>query len=118
MAFSDASDEKLMREAAAGRFSAFDEFMERHQGRIYNFLWRLLGSREAASALFEGLWSELYKMRGSQAASRDAATLAFGLAARRAVRLLSENPSLSPPRGAAPGGDPSSLEWRSARLND
>lgn len=118
MAFSELSDEKLMREAAAGRFSAFEEFMERHQGRVMNFFWRLSGSLEAARSLFEGCWAEAYKLRGSQAATQNAQTLLFSLAARRAMRLLSENPGLASPLGSSGAGDQASLSWRSARLND
>lgn len=118
MAFSDLSDENLMQEAASGRFSAFEEFVERHQGRLLNFFWRLSGSEDAAKALFEACWPELYRLRGSQAASTAPVGLLFGVAARQGMRWLSENPGLAKPRGVAPGGDRSSLAWRSQRLND
>lgn len=118
MAFSELSDEKLMREAAAGRFSAFEEFMERHQGRLFNFFWRLCGSVDAARALFEGAWAEIYNLRTSQAAAQGAQTLLFSVAMRKAARLLNENPGLAVPRGAEAAGDKGSLAWRSARLND
>jgi RNA polymerase sigma-70 factor (ECF subfamily) len=118
MALSELSDERLMRDAASGRFGAFEDFMDRHQGRILNFLWRLSGSEDTARTLFEGTWSELYKLRASQPASQSAQTLLFSLATRKAMRLLAENPSLAIPRGAAMQGDKASLQWRSARLND
>ena len=118
MTLSELSDEKLMRDAADGRFSAFEEFAERHQGRILNFLWRLCGNAETAKRLFEGTWSELYKLRATQPAAQSAQTLLFSLATRRAMKLLGENPGLAVSRGTAMQGDKASLEWRSARLND
>jgi RNA polymerase sigma-70 factor (ECF subfamily) len=118
MPFSELSDEKLLREASQGRFSAFEEFLERHQERLYNFLWRLCGSEEAAGELFERSFSEFFRMRGSQAASQGATTLLFGVALRLALRKLAEEPGLGVGRGAPPQGDRSSLEWRSARLNE
>ena len=118
MAFSELSDEKLMRDASQGRFAAFEEFLQRHQGRLFNFFWRLTGSREAAGQLFESTWAELYKARGTQAAAQGAATLLFGVGARKALRLMNENPGLGAPKGVGAGPDKSSLEYRSARLND
>jgi DNA-directed RNA polymerase specialized sigma24 family protein len=118
MGFSDLSDEKLMREAAQGRFSAFEEYFERHQGRLMNFYWRLTGSEEAARALFESSWPELYKIRGTQSAAQASSVMLFAVAVRKGMRMLAENPNLSVPRGSAAGGDKSSLSWRSARLND
>ena len=105
MTLSELSDEKLMREAANGRFSAFEDFMGRHQGRVLNFLWRICGSEETAKGLFEGTWAELYKMRGTQAAANACQTLLFSIATRKAIRLLSENPALGVPRGVAMQGD-------------
>ena len=118
MPLSELSDETLMREAANGRFSCFEDFLDRHQGRVLNFLWRICGSEETARSLFEACWVELYKVRSSQAASSASQTLLFSIATRKALRLLSENPGLALPRGAAMEGDKSSLAWRSARLND
>jgi RNA polymerase sigma-70 factor (ECF subfamily) len=118
MPFSELSDEKLLREAAQGRFSAFQEFQERHQARLYNFLWRLCGSVDAADELFEKSFSEFFRMRGSQAAGQGATTLLFGVGLRLALRKLAEEPGLGSSRGAGSGGDRSSLEWRSARLNE
>lgn len=118
MPFSELSDEKLMRDASMGRFSAFEEFMQRHQGRVLNFYWRLSGSEEIARSLFEPTWAEFYRLRGTQAAAQGAALLLFSVAARKGIRLLSENPSLAVARGVLEGGDRAALSWRNARLGD
>lgn len=116
--YSELSDEKLLQEAAEGRFTAFEEFSERHQGRILNFFWRLCGSAEVARSLFINLWGEMYKVRATQAAAQGAQTLLFSVALRRAVQYLGENPGVGRPFGAEATGDRSSLTWRSSRLND
>jgi RNA polymerase sigma-70 factor (ECF subfamily) len=118
MAPSELSDENLMREAANGRFDAFDQFLHRHQGRVLNYLWRLTADDESTRGLYESVWSELYRMRASQAALQSAQTLLFSIATRKAIRLITENPALAVARGGPLQGDKSSLAWRSARLND
>jgi DNA-directed RNA polymerase specialized sigma24 family protein len=117
MRFSERSDEALLREAGRGKFAAFEEYFERHQGRLLNFYWRATGSVEAAHELFEESWNDLYKLRISGAAS-SGSILLFGVAVRKATRYLSEHPGLGVAKGVVAEGDRSSLEWRSQRLND
>jgi RNA polymerase sigma factor (sigma-70 family) len=115
MRFSEQSDENLLKETAAGRFSAFEELLERHQQRLMNFYWRMTGSPALAAQLFEETWADLYKLRGSQAASSGVGTALFALATRKAVSLVMQRPP--EPAQEPLLHDSSSLESRSQRLN-
>ena len=118
MTLSELSDENLMLDAANGRIGAFEEILQRHHGRVLNFLWRFSGSEEKAKVLFESTWAELFQMRGSQAAAQGTQTLLFSIATRKAMRQTAEQASWARALGAGNPGDRASLAWRSARLND
>ncbi len=118
MRFSESSDDQLMRLAAGGDFKAFEEALHRHQQRLHNFLYRATGSELAAASLFTLVWVDLYKLRGSHAVAGNLSVALFSLAARRAAKLLQEQPHLHDGPAAAPQGDPGSLEFRADRLRD
>ena len=77
MRFSRQNDESLLKEAAAGRFSSFEEILQRHQQRLLSFYWRMTGSEPAARQLFEETWTELYRLRSTQAAAANVRNAAF-----------------------------------------
>lgn len=113
MRFSNLNDDVLMREAGQARFSAFEELVYRHQQRVHNFLYRMCGHAATAGRLFEESWAELYRLRGSTAASGQPVVALFAIAARKAAL---DAATATPPHFVAADGDPSSLAWRAARL--
>jgi RNA polymerase sigma-70 factor (ECF subfamily) len=56
MADAGDSDEALMRSFAGGNAAAFETLYRRHESRIYRFLCRRLGDREAANDLMQEVW--------------------------------------------------------------
>lgn len=118
MRFSSLSDEQLLKDAAAGKDSAFEELMERQGQRLFNFLLRMCGHEEVAGRLFEEIWVEMWKLRGSQAAASNLGIALFSLAARKAARHFVENPPPLHPPLARDHPDASSLAWRGSRLQE
>lgn len=47
------SDEDLMLAFQAGEVRAFEELIRRHQGGVFNFIYRFLGNREIAEEVFQ-----------------------------------------------------------------
>lgn len=54
-----------MREAAGARPAAFAELFERHHGRVYGYLRKLVGSRDGAHDLTQETFLLAFKSRGS-----------------------------------------------------
>lgn len=88
------SDDELMRQFAAGDALAFEQLYARHQGALYRFVRRLLGSAAAAQVdeVFQDAWLRLIQSRRDwlpQAQGGAALrTWLFTLAHHRAVDCL------------------------------
>ncbi|MDI1301363.1 MAG: sigma-70 family RNA polymerase sigma factor [bacterium] len=59
----DASDEQLMLAFQAGDAGAFDTLYQRHRGRLFRFLVREAGSREAGEEIYQEAWLRLVRDR-------------------------------------------------------
>lgn len=59
----DASDEELMLAFQAGDAGAFDTLYQRHRGRLFRFLVREAGSREAGEEIYQEAWLRLVRDR-------------------------------------------------------
>lgn len=66
------SDEQLMQAYAAGDVAAFDVLYARHEGALFRFVRRVLGSRFAAQAdeVFQDCWLRIVTARDSFAPER------------------------------------------------
>ena len=56
----DPSDEALVALATDGNERAFEQLVERYQGRLVNFLYRKVGNREAAHDLAQEVFIKVY----------------------------------------------------------
>lgn len=63
-AFDPDSDEALMLAYQAGDAGAFDTLYQRHRGRLFRFLVREAGSREAGEEIYQEAWLRLIRHRG------------------------------------------------------
>ena len=68
----DFSDEQLMQAYAAGNVAAFDVLYARHEGALFRFVGRVLGSKLAAQAdeVFQDCWLRIVTARDSFAPER------------------------------------------------
>ena len=62
---SGTSDEDLMLAFQAGDAGAFDTLYQRHRGRLFRFLSREAGSREAGEEIYQEAWMRLIRQRES-----------------------------------------------------
>lgn len=111
-------DEDLMQAYAAGDVAAFDALYARHEGALYRFVRRILGSAAAAQAdeVFQETWVRIVTARASfspqGAAWRTwAFTIAHNLAVDR-LRVGGREVGLEP---GDDGSDP--LDWLAASLD-
>ena len=124
----DFSDEQLMQAYAAGDVAAFDVLYARHEGPLFRFVRRVLGSRLTAQAdeVFQDSWLRIVTARDSFAPERGrwktwAYTVAHNLAMDR-LRVSGREVSLDAMNdaddgigaGDARGGD---LGWLRATLS-
>ena len=122
------SDEQLMQAYAAGDVAAFDVLYARHEGALFRFVRRVLGSRLSAQAdeVFQDCWLRIVTARDSFAPERGrwktwAYTVAHNLAMDR-LRVSGREVSLEGMHdvddgsgsGDASGGD---LGWLRNSLN-
>jgi RNA polymerase sigma-70 factor (ECF subfamily) len=61
--FAGESDEELMLAYQAGDAGAFDTLYQRHRGRLFRFLVREAGSREAGEEIYQEAWLRLINQR-------------------------------------------------------
>lgn len=64
-AIADRPDEELMLAYQAGDAGAFDTLYQRHRGRLFRFLAREAGSREAGEEIYQEAWLRLIRLRES-----------------------------------------------------
>jgi len=69
----------------AGDSTAFEALFGRYERRLYGFLVRRTGDREAAAELFQETFLKVYRARGSWDASRPVKPWLFGIAANAAT---------------------------------
>ena len=121
----DLSDEQLMQAYAAGDAAAFDVLYARHEGALFRFVRRVLGSRLTAQAdeVFQDCWLRIVTARDSFAPERGrwktwAYTIAHNLAMDR-LRVSGREVSLEGMNdvddGNAAGG--SDLGWLRTTLD-
>ncbi len=59
----DASDEKLMRQYAAGDTRAFESLYERYRGPLYRYILRQVPDQATANDLYQGTWERVIRAR-------------------------------------------------------
>ena len=120
----EASDEQLMQAYNAGDAAAFNVLYARHEGGLFRFVRRVLGSRLAAQAdeVFQDCWLRIISHRESFAPERGrwktwAYTVAHNLAMDR-LRMSGREISLDGVHGDESGDSGSSdLDWLQATLD-
>ena len=107
----DFSDEQLMQAYAAGDVAAFDVLYARHEGAMFRFVRRVLGSRftPQADEVFQDCWLRIVTARDSFAPERGrwktwAYTVAHNLAMDR-LRVSRREVSLEGLNEVGDGGD-------------
>jgi RNA polymerase sigma-70 factor (ECF subfamily) len=83
MPASDPSDEALMLAYAAGDAAAFDRLYARHKGGVYRYLLRHCRQSALAEELFQEVWSNLIRARGTYAPTAKFTTWLYRLAHNR-----------------------------------
>jgi RNA polymerase sigma-70 factor (ECF subfamily) len=78
-------DEALMLAYAAGDAGAFDRLYARHRGGLYRYLLRHVGNAGLAEELFQDVWMNAIRARGSYAPTAKFATWIYTLAHNRIV---------------------------------
>jgi RNA polymerase sigma-70 factor, ECF subfamily len=73
-------DSELMRSYAAGDVRAFEQLYARHRSALYNYLLRHTRDREAASDLFQEVWSRVVTSRDRYEARAKFRTFLFHIA--------------------------------------
>lgn len=118
MALADMPDDDLMLAYARGDAGAFDVLYARHEGPLFRFVRRLLGSTLAAQAdeVFQDTWLRIIAARASYA-PRGAAwrTWAFTIAHNAAMDRLRTSGREVVPDAPDDGGDP--LDWLQEALD-
>jgi RNA polymerase sigma-70 factor (ECF subfamily) len=57
----EASDQDLVRRARTGEQAAFQELLERHQGRVYHHALRLMGNSQDAEEVLQDTFLQVYR---------------------------------------------------------
>src|SRR5688500_1031376 len=118
MPYSAMPDEQLMLAYAQGDAAAFDELYARHEGALFRFVRRLLGSSLAAQAdeVFQDTWLRIIAARGSFAPQGAAwRTWAFTIAHNAAMDRLRTSGREVGLAARDDGDDP--LDWIAATLD-
>lgn len=76
----ETSDEELMLAFQAGDAGAFDTLYQRHRGRLFRFLSREAGSREAGEEIYQEAWMRLIRHRDSYSVQAKFSTWIYKLA--------------------------------------
>lgn len=115
----DASDEQLMLAFQAGDAGAFDTLYQRHRGRLFRFLVREAGSREAGEEIYQEAWLRLIRHQKKYTVQARFSTYIYALAhsclidhLRRQGRLWRHEETVAelPDDAACPLPDPEH-EW-------
>jgi len=115
-------DDQLMLAYAQGDARAFDELYARHEGALYRFVRRLLGTSLAAQAdeVFQDTWLRIVTARASYVPKGAAwRTWAFTIAHNAAMDRLRTSGREFVPEGAGAddGGATDPIEWLQATLD-
>ncbi len=81
----DNSDEELMLLYRSGDAGAFDELYRRHKGGLYRYLLRQCRNAAAAEEMFQDIWMNLIRARGSYVVAAKFTTYLYRLAHNRLV---------------------------------
>jgi RNA polymerase sigma-70 factor (ECF subfamily) len=80
-----ACDEDLMLAYRDGKVAAFDELYRRHKAPLFRYLVRQCGNRETAEELYQDIWANLLRARGSYTVTARFATYLYRLAHNRLI---------------------------------
>jgi RNA polymerase sigma-70 factor (ECF subfamily) len=78
-------DEDLMLAYAAGNAAAFDVLYDRHKGGVHRYLLRQCGNAGTADELFQDIWMNLIRARGTYAPTAKFTTWLYRLAQHRLI---------------------------------
>jgi RNA polymerase sigma-70 factor (ECF subfamily) len=81
----DPGDEDLMRAYAAGDAAAFDALYARHKGGVYRYLVRHCGNAGTADELFQDVWMNVIRARGTYEPSAKFTTWLYRIAHNRLI---------------------------------
>ena len=59
------SDRILVKKAQAGDYSAFEELVQRHEKKIYNLAYRIMGNQEDASDILQETFLQAFRKLGT-----------------------------------------------------
>lgn len=102
------SDEDLMRRLQAGEDAALASLMQRWEGPVKRFIFRLVGNTAEAEDLAQEVFVRVYTKRGSYRASAKFSTWCFSIAANQAknrLRWWRRRPTLSLDAWTEAGGE-------------
>jgi len=81
----DPGDEALMLAYAAGDAAAFDALYARHKGGVYRYLVRHCGNAGTADELFQDVWMNVIRVRGSYTPTAKFTTWVYRIAHNRLI---------------------------------
>jgi RNA polymerase sigma-70 factor (ECF subfamily) len=81
----DPGDEDLMLAYAAGDAAAFDALYARHKGGVYRYLVRHCGNAGTADELFQDVWMNVIRVRGSYTPTAKFTTWVYRIAHNRLI---------------------------------
>ncbi len=81
----DPGDEDLMRAYATGDAAAFDALYARHKGGVYRYLVRHCGNAGTADELFQDVWMNVIRARGTYEPTAKFTTWLYRIAHNRLI---------------------------------
>ncbi|MGQ0721204.1 MAG: RNA polymerase sigma factor [Candidatus Eiseniibacteriota bacterium] len=84
----EASDQDLVRRARDGDEAAFQELLERHQGRVYHHALRLMGNSQDAEEVLQDTFVQVYRNLGRFEERSRFSTWVYRIATNEALMRL------------------------------
>lgn len=84
----DEKDEKLIRETQAGNIRAYEVIVRRYQGKLFSFVYRLVGEEEAAEEIIQDTLFNVYKKVDHIDTTKKFSTYIFEIAKNGAISYL------------------------------
>jgi RNA polymerase sigma-70 factor (ECF subfamily) len=84
----EASDQDLVRRAKDGDEAAFQELLERHQGRVYHHALRLMGNAQDAEEVLQDTFLQVYRNLGRFEERSRFSTWVYRIATNEALMRL------------------------------
>lgn len=95
----DAADEELMQRYRDGDAAAFDLLYARHKGGLYRYITRLVSERGIADEVFQDVWMNLVRARGSYTVQAKFSTFLYRMAHNRAIDYFRRGKEVQLARG-------------------